>query len=220
MIVVIGQAVYRASEAGAVVDGLAARIALSAAGHGRSVELVGRTGEDPEGDAVLLALTRGGVGHVALRRDAGMRTPRASDLVDDDPGGETEDPKAGPPPSASETEGEPAMDAADVDLALRYLMDYRVIVLADSVRGDVLSVVSAAAGWADARMIVVASAGAQPPEDLPRDAIVLEGPDSDPGGTFATQVGSLAAALDDGDDPTLAFLASIAETGWEASVED
>ncbi|MDR3546372.1 MAG: PfkB family carbohydrate kinase, partial [Candidatus Limnocylindrales bacterium] len=75
-----------AGEAG----GLAAGVARAAAAAGAEVQLVGKVGDDPAGDAVLISLARGGVGHLALLRDAASATPlRRPDPADADPG-ETE----------------------------------------------------------------------------------------------------------------------------------
>lgn len=203
------------------VEGLAARVALSAAKHGRVVQLVGKAGEDPEGDAVVLALARGGVGHVALLRDAGLPTPRAPESVDDGgdlPGGDgylATDSKVAPVPASDGA----ALDAADVELALRYLTTFAVLVLGQPADPDVLRILGAAAEWADARLIVVLPAGASVPDELPQDAIVFEAPDADPDGVFAAMVGSFAAALDDGSDPATAFEASVVEAGWLPSAD-
>ena len=68
MIVVVGTPAWRPTEPAAPA-GLACGIALAAAAHGAAVELVGRTGDDPAGDALLIALAHAGVGHVARLRD-------------------------------------------------------------------------------------------------------------------------------------------------------
>src|SRR3954452_23161821 len=78
MIVVIGNPVARARDLGAGVDGVAAQIALAAARAEADVQLVGKIGEDAAGDAVLMALAAGGVGHVAMLRDPGRGTPVAT----------------------------------------------------------------------------------------------------------------------------------------------
>lgn len=223
MIVVVGQPLYRESEAGVAVDGLPARIALAAAAHGRSVQLVGKAGEDQAGDAVVLALAQGGVGHVALLREAGRPTPRVASASDDaieaaaqTPTGAVE-PDDEPPASGSPFEPPNAgatLEAADVDLALRYLTEFAVLVLADPAASDVVRVVSAAAGWADSRLIVVVPAGEAVPEGLPPDAVAFEAPDADPDGVFAAMVGSFAAALDGGGDPAEAFRSSVDSGGW------
>ena len=82
VIIVVGQLLFRAAEEGGSAEGLAARIGFAAASAGRSVQLVGKTGEDPEGDAVLLGLTHGGVSHVAVLRDAGVTTPHAHGTIE------------------------------------------------------------------------------------------------------------------------------------------
>lgn len=225
VIVVVGQPHFRMSDDGAAADGLTARIAVAAAALGRSVQLVGKAGEDPEGDAVVLALAAGGVGHVALLRDAGRPTPHAPELigpdieaadevidearVDDEPP-EVDRPPKGPTAAT-------ALDAADVDLALRYLTDYAVLVLADPAEPDVVKAVADAATWVGARLILILQVRQDVPEGLPSDVIVFEAPDADPDGVFASFVGSFAAALDDGGDPADAFRTSIEADGWAAS---
>lgn len=221
VIVVIGPPLYRATDRGRQAAGLAARIGLAAASAGRSVQLIGKTGEDPEGDAVLLALTHGGVGHVAVLRDAGVATPRAAEPIDLDRVGSTSEQATedAAPGAASSVPDVPVLDAADIDLALRYLTDFSVLVLAVPADEAIARVASAAAGWADARLIVVVPAGGAVPEGLPSDAIVFESPDADADGAFAGLVGGFAAALDDGSDPVTAFEASVTEAGWRPSAE-
>ena len=51
-----------------VADGSSVRIAKAIAGAGRSVQIVGRVGDDAAADAVLQDLARAGVGHVAILR--------------------------------------------------------------------------------------------------------------------------------------------------------
>jgi len=99
------------------------------------------------------------------------------------------------------------IDRNDLDLALRYLPDIRVIVLvvsAEDADGLVATATDAAA-WSGARLIVAAGAS---PESLPADAVVLEAPASDPDGAFAGVVADLAVRLDAGAAPI---------TAWEAT---
>ena len=222
MIVVVGQPLYRETEVEAILYGLPARIAVAAAGHARSVQLIGKAGEDQAGDAVVLALSRSGVGHVALLREAGRPTSRleypghATIEVHETPTESTaiEDEPAATGLACAEAPDVPALDAADVDLALRYLTQFAVLVLADRADPETARVAAAAASRADARLIVVVPAGETEPAGLPPDAIVFEAPDSDPDGVFAAMVGSFAAALDDGDEPAAAFRASVESGGW------
>jgi hypothetical protein len=217
VIVVVGQPLFHASDDHAV-DGLPARIALSAASRGCSVQLVGKAGEDPEGDAVVLALSSGGVGHVALLRDAGRPTLRV--VVWDDPSVDVAEADPGEPEAddrPTEPAAEASLDSADVELALRYLTDFSVVVMADPANADVLKVVADASGWVGAHLVLVVPPGQPIPEDLPTDVIAFEAPDGDPDGAFATFVGTFAAALDEGDDPADAFRSSIEADGWAAS---
>lgn len=204
------------------MDGLPARIALAAAERGTSVELVGKAGEDPEGDAVVLALARGGVGHVALLRDAGRATPRLTEPVGEDLGAPevgAADPKGDEAPAETTSDGT-VLEAADVDLALRYLTEFAVLVLADPAEREIVRVAADAASWVGARLVVVIRPGEAVPDGLPPDVVVFEAPDADPDGVFASMVGSFAAALDDGNDPAEAFRSSIETDGWTASSDD
>lgn len=214
MIVVVGQPYLRETEEGAALDGPAARIAVAAAERGRQVQLVGTAGEDEAGDEVVLALARAGVGHVALLRKAGQQTRKVSNLareLDEEP----MDPLQDLPEPAPDTTA--LMDAGDVDLALRYLPDITVLVLAEAAPADAVAVVAQAARWSDARLIVVVDNPAAP-KGLPDDAIVFEAPPAHPDGAFAQMVGSFAAALDEGDEPGNAFQEAVTKEGWAPSV--
>jgi hypothetical protein len=114
------------------------------------------------------------------------------------------------------------LDAADVDLALRYLPDIRVIVVV-ALSPAVVRAASDHAGWSGAQLIMVqaparrATAGADDraaAADLASavdEAIVLESPASDPDGTFAGFVGVLAARLDAGATAADAWAATTRE---------
>jgi len=213
VIVVIGSPIGRLREDVLAAGGTASRVALTSARLGRKVQLVGKTGDDATADAVVLDLARGGVGHVALLRDAGRETPHESfedDSVAED--GEDDLGSAGTPdPNASPR---PALEAADVELGLRYLTDFAVVVLAEPADPETVAVVADAARWSEARMILVVEAGSSAADGLPSDVSVFEAPEHDPDGVFAELIGGFAAALDEGTEPGAAFRSSIASDGW------
>lgn len=204
MIVVIGQPVLAHIDGEPTGVGPSARIALAAAARGATVQLVGKVGEDADGDALVLALSRHGVGHVAILRDAAHVTPVSS--VDEDAGEAL--PGEVPPDDG------PTLDAADVELALRYLTEFRVVVLADDVEPDVVGVVTEATGWSGATLVALVQAGRSEPAGLPSDAIVLGTPADASAEAFDRLVGELAAALEAGADPKDAFRELVA-VGWE-----
>jgi hypothetical protein len=212
MIVVIGCPTGRVADGVIAAAGMSSRVALSAAGAGRTVQLVGRVGDDPTADAVVLDLARGGVGHVALLRDGTRATPLEPAEPDEPDGTEIDDADDDAGPS-------PVLESADVDLGLRYLTEFSVLVIAEPVDRATTSVVAEAAGWGDARLIVIVRPDAPAPAGLPADAVVFEAPDADPDGVFATLVGHFAAGLDDGVEPEAAFKDSLGFDGWSEAIE-
>lgn len=220
MIVVIGSPGARARDGVVAAGGPAAGIALAAARSGQEVQLVGKIGDDPTADAVVLDLVAGGVGHVALLRESAWTTLIEAAAPDPPPIIELDDAVPAEPeePGAAPSTPGPSVDAGDVDLGLRYLTDYRVLVVAEPAQPDVIAVVAEAARWMAARMILVVGRGRSVPGDLPADVVIIEAPDADPDGAFAQLVGSFAAALDLGSEPGEAFQASIAVDGW-ATIE-
>jgi hypothetical protein len=217
VIVVIGSPVGRLHDEDVVAAGTTARVALAAASAGRSVQLVGRTGDDPAADGLLLSLARGGVDHAALLRDPARQTLLSAELAIDDVGPLSPDEPELPPPDPLER---PTLDAADVELGLRYLTEFAVLVLAEPAGQDVVAVVAEAARWNAAQLLMVVEAGTAAPDGLPSDSIVFEAPADDRDGVFATLVGTFAAALDDGADPAEAFRSSIAAEGWTEAAPD
>lgn len=217
MIVVIGSAVLRPGsvERPSEAAGLAAGIALAAVGSGRPVQLVGRVGEDPAGEAILLALARTGIGHVATLRDAVHPTGvvPATEEVDPDLLAEPSDASDAAWSSLGPS-GSATLDGGDLELALRYLDGFSVVVVAEPLEPSSLEIVAEAAAYAGAALVVLAPGGAAP-RTVPDDAIVLEAPDSDPDGVFARTVGVFAAALDAGTDPAAALEAAVAAEGWQ-----
>ena len=220
MIVVIGSPVGRLADGVLSAGGAASRVALAATATGRTVQLVGRTGDDPTADGVVLDLTRGGVGHVALLRDPARATPLETPPEADDEREATDPSSAAERGDQVTTADGPSLDAADVDLGLRYLTDFAVVVLAEPAAPEVVGIAAEAARWGGARLILVVEPGDAVPDGLPADVIVFEAPAADPDGVFAALVGRFAAALDDGADPGEAFRASLASDGWTGAADD
>jgi sugar/nucleoside kinase (ribokinase family) len=222
MIVVVGSPRGRLTEQGVDAGGVAATIARVAADGGAEVQLVGKVGEGATGDAVLLALVRARVGHVAVLRDASHETPIVDATSDADEVLEPDDGASQVAGAAAEPAAEPAegptLDAADLELALRYLPDYRVVVVADTLEPAALATVAAAARWSGAQLVVVLASGSSG-ADLPDDATILQSPPIDPDGAFATVVGAYAAALDRGSTPAEAFTSASVGSGWSAVVD-
>jgi hypothetical protein len=211
VIVVIGDVFARADESGEVVPaGFSAVAAITAAGRGARVEIVSRIGDDLAGDEVLVAFARAGVGHVATLRDAGPGTRIVSDTTE----GLLAEDEAQTEAANADTPGDtPVLDDADVALALRYLTDYRVIVVVHPNDARIVGEAATAAGWAGAQLVVVVLPGDEPALDVPDGALVLA---VDPGaeGT-AERVGVYAAALDAGAAPATAYDVLTAATGQQ-----
>jgi sugar/nucleoside kinase (ribokinase family) len=197
MIVVIGRPGLASATGSAGEEdlaGLPAAIAVEAAAAGARVELVGSIGDDPEGDRVAVWLGRAGVGHAALMRDPAGRT-----LVADKPTGPV-----------------PRLDERDVELALRYIADATVIVIAGSLPSDVLRVVVDAAGYHGATLVALVEPGAPTDPALAEVATVLQAP-AGVSPPFTVLVGRYAANLDGGSAPAEAFREAVRASGWEAA---
>jgi hypothetical protein len=185
---------------------------MAAAAAGAAVELVGRAGDDPAGDALMIALSHAGVGHVALLRDPARPTllvAPASELVEPTLLGD--DPEGGGPPAP--TAAGPRLDAADIDLGLRYLTAFGVLVVTPDALDAGLVVATDAAAFAGAYLVVLVEEATEPPPDLPPDATVLAAPVADPDGAFCRFVAAYAAALDARSAPGDAFASALTE-GW------
>lgn len=213
MIVVVGSPCVALSlgDGPPVAVGAGARIAGAAAAAGATVQLVGRIGDDPAGDAVMGALSRAGVGHAAVLRDPTYATPAV--IVRDEAEDEFAEADASPARRAADVS--PLMlDPADLALALGYLNELAVLVIADPVGPASMAVAAEAAAYAGAVLVVLVAAGTAP-IDIPAEATVIGAPDDDPDGTFAATVGAFAAALDAGDAPAGALRTAAAAVGWQ-----
>ncbi len=213
--------------------GLAARIALAAAAAGADVQLIGKVGDDAAGDAVVLALARGGVGHLALLRAPG-ETPVAAvmarrtgddgdaeglvatllgDVLDAETPGEPGDaPHPATEPDVAAGPGLP-LEPADVSLGLNYLSDFRVVVAADPLEDAAARVVADATAFVEGTLVAVTVPGRRVPAAF-ETATVFEAPTDDPDGAFATLVGRFAAALDRGQPASAAFRDATTAGGW------
>lgn len=212
MIAVIGTPRLRGTGPEADVAGLGAAIAVAAAAAGSRVEFIGKTGDDPAGDAVLLGLAHHFVGHVATLRDPARLTPVIPGA--DGPDLDVTDSPA--PTSSSDaplsTADGPVLEAADVGLALRYLPELAVIVTVHAT-ADVVEEAVAASGWAQTALIVVVSPDSIAPDGVPESAIVVAVADEDDleGGAGAA-IGRYAAAIDQGEPAAEAY-AELVATG-------
>jgi pfkB family carbohydrate kinase len=218
VIVVVGSPHLRFRESKQEAAGPTVGVAAAAAAAGADVQLVGKIGDDPAGEVVLLDLAGRGIGHVAVLRDPTRATPETADADSADPA-EAEpfvDPSDIPEPRTT-AEG-PTLEPADIELALRYLPDYRVLVVAEPLLPEALHVVVAASRWSGAALILVVPRGSEP-LDLP-DATVLEAPADDPDDAFASVVGGYSAALDRGEEPAEAFASASTASGWAAVPAD
>jgi hypothetical protein len=220
VIVVVGSPHLRFRDSKQQAAGPTVGVAAAAAAAGADVELVGKIGDDSAGEVVLLDLAARGIGHVAILRDPTRATPETADADPDsaDPAEAApfEDQSDHPEPGA--TFAGPTLEPADIELALRYLPDYRVLVVAQPLAPEALQVVVAASRWSGAALIVIVPQGSDP-LDIP-DATVLEAPADDPDDAFASVVGGYAAALDRGEEPAEAFASASMASGWAAAPAD
>lgn len=111
----------------------------------------------------------------------------------------------------------PALEPADLDLALRYLPDVGAIVLVEPA-ADLEATAAASAAWSGAGLVVVVAGGAQPAareEGAGDRTMVLAAPARDPDGAFAGVVAALAVRLEAGTTPADAWAATVAALGVE-----
>lgn len=178
-------------------------VARSAVSAGARVELVGAVDDDATGDSIVVALGRAGIGHAAM-----LRRPVAAAAAG--PAGRARSSASGrsaAPPSAS-------LDRADVELALGYLVDYAVLVLAEPLDPDAESAALDGAAFHGARVVAVVAPGTTPSERLAEAATVLERP-AEESEAFGELLGRFAAGLERGTPPDAALTGAAAATGWE-----
>jgi len=235
VIVVVGDPVLRPFGDGdiSMAAGSAATIARACVQAGGTVQLAGKVGDDAAGNEILLSLSRDGIGHVALLRDAGLAT-----RIEPAPTAATVEPDLDAPsvdaawaiesadddasvhatPVAQTTlvpeAGPSALAPEDLDLALRYLVTFSVLVVAEPLTSETLAVAAEAAAFSGAHLVIAAHSGDTRP--LAGDVVtVLEPPRLDPDGDFADLVARYALALDNGTTPAAAFRAALGGSSWE-----
>lgn len=209
MIAVVGLPAYAEVEGEGTAAGLAVEVAAAAVAAGRHVELVGKLGDDGAGDAVVVALGRRGVGHAALLRDAARPTPV---LTRDETTGEDGDETSVVVLLPEDPVERPSLEAADVELALRYLSDVRVVAIVGPLVEDAVAAAAREAGYAGAPVVAVTAGGAL--TGVPETATILEAP-ADDDGSFGRLVGRYVAGLDAGAAPAEAFRQAVEASGWE-----
>src|SRR3954466_2264161 len=125
MIVVCGTPAWTNADPARPAGG-AGEVALGAPSRGRPVGLIGRIGDDPTGDGLVIALARAGVGHAAVLRDPSRATVMLEPPDLDDPTAETAR-------TIDAFGSAPRLEAADVSLALSYLTTFGVLVVTNDV---------------------------------------------------------------------------------------
>ncbi len=109
-------------------ESLAVAVARRIAAAGHVAEVVGRVGDDERGEALLLDLSREGIGHVAVLRVTAGATP-------------------------SHITGMP-LDAADLALALGYLRRIDAVLLVDPLDEATTAEAAAAAAYHGAHLVI------------------------------------------------------------------
>lgn len=103
------------------------------------------------------------------------------------------------------------IEPADLELALRYLPDVRVIVLA-APEPSLLRAAAAGSSWSGASLVVIGPLDAEAAAAADAGgAIVLEPPPRDPDEAFAGLVAAYARRLDAGEDAAAAWRSTLAD---------
>jgi hypothetical protein len=118
------------------------------------------------------------------------------------------------------TTGEPRLDAADIELGLRYVTECRVLVIADTLDDAALAAAIEGARYHRAALVIAAAQTGLPNDDeLPDQTTVLSAPEEEYG-AFAGLVGRYAALLDEGRDASDAWRDALNASGWEATEDE
>ena len=118
----------------------------------------------------------------------------------------------------------PRLDAADVELGLRYLSECRVLVVADALSDDAAAAAAEAAAYHAAALVAVVPRGEAVPAAFVDVATVLEddgaeGAEDADTAAFTSLVATFAVALDAGRDPREAFALALRSASWEPAAE-
>jgi len=135
--------------------------------------------------------------------------------TDDVPG---PDPDAAPRGQAHAPAPTSALAPEDLDLALRYLTSFAVLIVAQPLSPATLAVAVESAAYSGAHLILIDATEAETAAvaTVPVDDITaLLSPADDTEGQFAGLVGRYAAALDGGTAPAAAFRSALGTAGWE-----
>ncbi len=183
------------------------------------IVVLGRPGLDERG---TLARRAGRIAAAAAAQGAGVEL--VGSVTDDDAGDATITAlgREGIGHAAllrMQTSGEPRLDAADIELGLRYVTECRVLVIADALDDAALAAAVDGARYHGAALIVAAEQAASAAPSLPADATVLAPPEGDDG-AFAELVGRYAALLHSGRAPEDAWRDAISATGWQEAAAD
>ena len=197
MIVVLGRPLAAGDPSGGLAAaGLGVRIAIACAALGASVELAGTVGDDSAGGALAVALARHGVGHAALLRIASVATPRAGDA-----------------------DRLPGLEAPEIDLALRYLPECRVLVIAEPLSAEAERAAIEAAAYHGAAVVGLVADSADGADGAATRglaaAVTMLLLPLEPGSPFAELVARYAVGLDAGQSAAAAFDAARRAVGWE-----
>jgi len=162
-----------------------------------------------------------GAGAIAARAAAAGETVEAIATIADDPAGDAillALAKAAVRHAAVLPTPAAGLDAAALDLALRYLPDIRAIVVVGA-DAELARAAVAAAGWSDAALVLVTPPEGNAtdwPTELADAGVVLAAPASDPDGAFAGFVAALAVRLAAGATPADAWTQTAAALGVES----
>jgi hypothetical protein len=118
------------------------------------------------------------------------------------------------------TSGAPRLDAADIELGLRYVSDCRVLVVADSLDSAALAAAVEGASYHRAPLVIAASMNAEAEASMPEDATLLEPPEDVEDAAFAALVGNYVAQLDAGRGAADAWRDALTASGWAESAPE